>query len=337
MKEKLLSILKVVIPLGIGVYVVWYQFNQLTSDQLSQIIDSFSNANYFWVLLSVMFGVLSHVSRAYRWKYMLEPLGYKTSFINNFFGVMIGYVANIILPRLGEVWRCVMVSRYEKVSFEKIFGTVVAERVADMVVLLLIVTAVVFLQLARLKDVLTELLDQFLETNSILELSVKLGGVMLVAIVGSVIAWRIITKSENKYISKVRDLIQGLIEGILSILKMKRKWAFVAHTFFIWGMYIAMYYAPFLALPETSDASISAVLASFVVASFSIILVQGGIGVYPVAVAQTLTLYGIGYESGFAMGWIIWVAQTVMIVSFGVASLVLMPLVNRTSENQEAV
>ena len=109
---------------------------------------------------------------------------------------------------------------------------------------------------------------------------------------------------------------------------MKKKWAFLAHTLFIWAMYLAMYYVPFFALEETSVASLPSVLASFVMASFSIVLVQGGIGVYPVAVAQTLTLYGIGYESGFAMGWIIWVAQTAMVVIFGVLSLVLMPVLN---------
>lgn len=333
MKEKLIGILKVVVPLGIGIYVIWYQFNQLTGDQLSHIKESFAKADYFWVFLSVTFGVLSHVSRAYRWKYTLEPLGYKTSFINNFFGVMIGYVANIILPRLGEVWRCIMVSRYEKVSFEKLFGTVVAERVADMIILLCIVTTVLVLQIARLKDTLSELVNGFLETNSITELSVKVGALILVAIIASIIGRKVVTKSQNGVIAKVRGLILGLIEGVLSIVRMKKKWAFLAHTVFIWLMYLAMFYVPFFALSETSMASMSAVLASFVMASFSIILVQGGIGVYPIAVAQTLTLYGIGYESGFAMGWIIWVAQTIMVVSFGVASLILMPLVNSGSKS----
>ncbi|MDA9120492.1 flippase-like domain-containing protein [Flavobacteriales bacterium] len=328
MKGKLLSILKIVIPLGIGIYVVWYQFNQLTEDQLTQIKDSFAKANYFWIFISVTGGMLSHVSRAYRWKYMLEPLGYKTSFINNFFGVMIGYVANIVLPRLGEVWRCIMVSRYEKVSFEKLFGTVVAERVADLIVLLTIVAAVVIMQIARLKDTLSELLSGFMETNSITSLALKASLLMLVVIIGSFLGWRVLTRSQNTLMIKIRGLIQGLIEGVLSILRMKKKWAFLGHTAFIWIMYLAMFYAPFFSLAETSDASVAAVLASFVMASFSIVLVQGGIGVYPVAVAQTLTLYGIGYEAGFAMGWIIWVAQTIMIVTVGSASLILMPIVN---------
>ncbi len=325
----MLSTLKVVIPLIIGVYVIWYQFSQLSNDQLTQIKTSFANADYFWVVMSVSFGVLSHVSRAYRWNFALEPLGYKNRFINNFFGVMIGYVANIILPRFGEVWRCVMVSRYEKAPFEKLFGTVVAERVADMLVLMLIVASVVVLQLAQLKEAISGLLNEFLEKNSITELVIKLGLVAIFLLATSIIGWRILMKSQNKIISKIRGLVVGMLEGITSILRMKKKWAFLAHTLFIWALYLGMFYVPFLALPETSSAPISAVLASFVMASFSIILVQGGIGVYPVAVAQTLVLYGIGYEAGFAMGWIIWVAQTAMIIIFGVLSLVLMPMLNK--------
>lgn len=328
MKEKLISILKVIVPLGVGIYVVWYQFNQLTNEQLVQIEDSFASANYFWVGLSVLFGLLSHMSRAWRWKYTLEPLGYKNKFINNFFGVMIGYVTNIILPRFGEVWRCVMVSRYEKAPFEKLFGTVVAERIADMLVLLMIVIGVVIIQLAQLKDSLNELLGDYLSTNSLSELVLKAGLAFVVLALLAFVGWRLIQKSNNSVVSKIRGLIQGLFDGVLSILKMKDKWAFLAHTAFIWIMYLAMFYVPFFALPETSIAGPGAVLASFVMASFSIVLVQGGIGVYPVAVAQTLSLYGIVYEAGFAMGWIIWVAQTIMVVSFGVGSLVLMPILN---------
>ena len=328
MKEKLISVLKVVIPLGIGIYVVWYQFNQLTVEQLDQIKESFGSANYFWVVLSVVFGLMSHLSRAWRWKYTLEPLGYNNRFINNFFGVMIGYVTNIVLPRFGEVWRCVMVSRYEKAPFEKLFGTVVAERVADLIVLLFIVAGVVVMQIARLKDSLNELISDFMAKNSLETLLLKVGIIGVVGLLGVIIGWRLIKKSNNPVFVKVRSLINGLVDGVMSILKMKRKWAFLAHTAFIWIMYLAMFYVPFLALPETSVASVGAVLASFVMASFAIVLVQGGIGVYPVAVAQTLALYNIPYEGGFAMGWIIWVAQTIMIVTFGAGSLVLMPLLN---------
>lgn len=328
MKGKLINILKVVIPLAIGVYVIWYQFTQLTKEQLLQIKDSFAQADYFWVVLSVTLGLVSHLSRAYRWKYTLEPLGYQTKFLNNFFAVMIGYVANMILPRFGEVWRCVMVSRYENLSFEKVLGTVVAERVADMIVLLLIIVTVVVMQLNMLRESIGKLLDNFFTSNSPSELAIKLGSVGLTALVLGVIGWRILTRSQNPIVLKVRNLLRGLIEGVMTILTMKQKWAYLAHTIFIWVMYLVSYYVPFLALPDTSIASSSAVLASFIMASFSIILVQGGIGVYPIAVAQTLTIYSIPYEAGFAMGWIIWVVQTMMVILFGILSLILMPIFN---------
>ncbi len=329
MKGKLASALKVVIPLSIGIYVMWYQYDQLSEQQLTEIKSSFSNANYFWVILSVVFGLSSHLSRAYRWKYTMEPLGYNTRILNNFFGVMIGYVANIILPRFGEVWRCVMVSRYEKgTSFEKLFGTVVAERVADLLILLVIVMVVIAMQLARLRVSIENLVGGFLENNSVVELAMKvsIGGMLSIAF--AFVTWRLLKRSQNPIFVKIRGLVQGLIDGVTSILRMQKKWAFLAHTAFIWVMYLAMFYAPFHALQETSSATVSAVLASFVMASFSIVLVQGGIGVYPIAVAQTLVLYNIPYEAGFAMGWIIWVAQTIMLVSFGVASLLLMPALN---------
>ena len=309
---------------------MWYQFNQLTAEQLSDIEKSFARANYFWIAVSVTFGVLSHVSRAWRWKYTLQPLGFETKFSNNFFAVMIGYVTNIILPRLGEVWRCVMLTRYEKVTFEKTFGTVVAERVADMVILACIVLTVVIMQLAMLRESIEQLLAGSLETQSISQLAFKGALLLGVAALASYVMWRLIRHSTNAFFVKVRSLLTGLLDGILSIVRMEKKWAFLAHTGFIWALYVGMFYVPFLALPETSDASFGAILASFVMASFSIVLVQGGIGVYPIAVAQTLALYGISYEAGFAMGWIIWVAQTLMIVGFGVASLVLMPLTNKT-------
>lgn len=330
MKDRIVSLLKTVVPLGIGIFVIWYQYDQLSEDQLRDIRQSFQEANYFWVGISVLFGLTSHMSRAYRWKYTLEPLGYQTRYINNFFAVMIGYVANIILPRFGEVWRCVMVTRYEKgTEFQKLFGTVVAERVADMLVLLLIIFSVVIMQLSRLRDSIAGLLETHFSDRSAASLAVTVLIGLVAAFTIAIVLWKVLQRSSHPVSLKIKDLLRGLLDGILSITRMKGKWWFLLHTAFIWIMYLTMYYVPFLALDATSGADLSAVLASFVMASFSIVLVQGGIGVYPVAVAQTLVLYNIPYEAGFAMGWIIWVAQTIMIVTFGAASLILMPLMNR--------
>jgi hypothetical protein len=197
-----------------------------------------------------------------------------------------------------------------------------------MVVLLLIIATVLVIQMDTLQLMVSELIEQYTAKHSPTHTAFKLAVIGAVGVIFVLVGRKILMSSNHPFIIKVRGLVNGLFDGVMSILRMEKKWAFIGHTAFIWTMYLAMYYVPFLALPETSSASVSAVLASFVMASFSIVLVQGGIGVYPVAVAQTLLLYDIPYEAGFAMGWIIWVAQTLMIVSFGVGSLLLMPLVN---------
>ncbi len=309
----------------------WYQFSKLDSQQLESIMSSFRSANYWWVLFSLVLGFLSHWSRAYRWRYLLEPLGISTRFINSLFSVFSGYVANIILPRFGEVWRCVLVARYEKVSFEKLFGSVVAERIADVIVVSGVMALTVALQFALLGDKIDELVGDKFTADSIAGMAVKLGFVAIIGLVVAFYVWRLMKRSGHPLFVKIRGIISGLAEGVTSILRMDRKWSFVIHTLFIWVMYLAMFYLPFLALPETANVPLGGVLAAFVMGSLSIALVQGGIGVYPIAVAQTLGLYGVPYESGLALGWIVWSAQTGMIVFFGVGSLVLMPLVNAKS------
>jgi uncharacterized membrane protein YbhN (UPF0104 family) len=331
LKTKFTDVLKVIIPLGIGVYVGWYQFSKLDSQQLESIMSSFRSANYWWVLFSLVLGFLSHWSRAYRWRYLLQPLGISTRFINSLFSVFSGYVANIVLPRFGEVWRCVLVARYEKVSFEKLFGSVVAERIADVIVVSGVMALTVALQFALLGDKIDELVGDKFTTDSIAGMAVKLGFVVIIGLVVAFYGWRLMKRSGHPLFVKIRGVISGLAEGVTSILRMEHKWSFVIHTLFIWVMYLAMFYLPFLSLPETANVPLGGVLAAFVMGSLSIALVQGGIGVYPIAVAQTLGLYGVPYESGLALGWIVWSAQTGMIVFFGVGSLVLMPLLNAKS------
>jgi len=294
-------------------------------------MSSFRSANYWWVLFSLVLGFLSHWSRAYRWRYLLQPLGISTRFINSLFSVFSGYVANIILPRFGEVWRCVLVARYEKVSFEKLFGSVVAERIADVIVVSGVMALTVALQFALLGDKIDELVGDKFTTDSIAGMAVKLGFVAIIGLIVAFYGWRLMKRSGHPLFVKIRSVLSGLAEGVTSILRMERKWSFVIHTLFIWVMYLAMFYLPFLALPETANVPLGGVLAAFVMGSLSIALVQGGIGVYPIAVAQTLGLYGVPYESGLALGWIVWSAQTGMIVFFGIGSLVLMPLVNTKS------
>lgn len=286
---------------------------------------SFRNAEYFWVFLSVSFGTLSHLSRAYRWRYTLSPLNIKIRFSNSFFAVMIGYVANIAFPRLGEVTRCAVVSKYEKQPFEKLFGTVVAERVADMIILFSVIAVVLVLQIDILSETLANMKAKAGDPQSLVLKLVVIGIIGLVGLVAALIVFRV---SNHPFILKLKTFLGGLADGIMSILKMEKKWAFIGHTIFIWVMYLAMFYVVFFALPETSDVPMAGVMAAFVVGGLSIVLVQGGIGVYPLFVSMVLQAYGVTETAGITLGWLIWSAQTAMLLGWGAISLLGMPAIN---------
>lgn len=324
--KPIISFLKIALPLAFGCFLIWYVFKDLSPLEKKELFNSFGEANYLWISLSVLFGIFSHVSRAIRWKYSIEPLGKVPGFWNSFFTVMIGYVANLALPRLGEVTRPGMLARYEGLPFNKLFGTIVAERVADLIILALIMTSIVFVEFDMIQGMLKEFINagssKFSMTKIITLVSLlSLGFIIFILLLAS--------KSQNKILVKIRELLRGILEGLQSILKMEKKFYFLLHTAFIWIMYIGMFWLCFFSLPDTAEASMPAVLASFVMGSLAIVFVQGGLGVFPVAIMETLILYGISKPSALALGWILWTSQTLMVIVLGVLSLILIRVINK--------
>ena len=311
MKKGLINFFKVGIPLAFGVFLIWYVFSGLTEEEKVDLNFAFKNADYFWVLLSLSCGVLSHVSRAIRWKYTIEPFGHPPKFWNSFFTVMIGYVANFALPRLGEVTRPALLGKYEGLPFNKLLGTIVAERVADLIILVIIMITVVLMQLDVLQDKLIDLFgqseDKFSTENILILLFIALIG-------GGIFFFFMLSKSSNPFFVKIRELFKGVFEGIKSIWLMKQKGMFILHTILIWVMYIGMFYICTLSVEDTSNVPIGGVLAAFVMGSISIVLIQGGIGVFPIAIMETLMLYGVSKTSSLALGWILWSSQTIMLI-----------------------
>ncbi len=313
------KILFTTLPIGIGVFIIVYFLSELSDKDKTDIINSFKTANYWWVALSLFFGVLSHLSRAYRWKFMIEPMGYKPKFPNLVMTVLIAYLVNLVLPRAGEVARATTFSKYEKVPFDKTFGTIVAERVADVIMLLSIISLAFLLQGNLIKSYL------FKDESNSYQSQIILAIFAIIAIVG----YFILKKSKHPFVLKVKSFLEGLLEGVKSILKMKSKWAFIFHTVFIWAMYVLMFYATTFALPETTNLPFGAIIVGFVVGGLSMALTNGGLGVYPVAVAGALVLYGIEANSANAFGWIMWTAQTLMILIFGGLSFLFLPIYNK--------
>jgi uncharacterized protein (TIRG00374 family) len=310
------TILKVGVPLLLGVGLVWYSLSKIS---VSTLVQYFKDANYSWICLGVVLGILSHVSRAYRWRFMAEPLGYKPKFGNSLMAVYAAYLINFTIPRAGEIARSTILKNYEGIPFEKGFGTIVAERIADTVMLLLIIVIALFLEF---EFIYKFFVDKF---NPI---ALVVSGIVLLILGMALLLF--ITKSRSQLALKVKGFVMGLIEGMLSIFKMKQKWAFIGHTLFIWAMYVLMFYVTTFALPELHNVSIAAILIGFILASFSIAATNGGIGSFPEAVVIAFsTLFGLAEDPSRAFGWIMWSTQTLVIIIIGGLSLLYLPIYNR--------
>lgn len=319
MNSSLKKFLKIFVPIAFGLFLVWYSYDSTSPEERKQIVHYISNANPFWVSLSVLIGILSHVSRAVRWNYLLEPMGYKPKISNNLFIVLISYFANLGIPRSGEILRATALTTYEKVPFEKGFGTIVTERVIDLIMLLLIIIVTLTLQ--------TDFILAFLEDNGVNLLGAF--GLLFVGILGLFVGTLLIKKSKSGFALKLKHFLNGLLDGVLSVFKMKKKWPFILHTLFIWAAYIAMFWVIKYTVEETSTLSLSQLLVGFVGGAFAMSATNGGIGLYPIAVSAALGIYGISAVAGDAFGWIMWISQTLMVVVFGAISFIVLPLLNR--------
>jgi len=285
LKNFIISALKFAIPLGVGIFLIWYVYSLLSPNEKEELFDAMERANYWWIALSMFLGILSHLSRAYRWKYLLQPLNYNPRFLNSFFSVMTGYLINLLVPRLGEITRCGVMSRYEKIPFNKLFGTVIAERIADLTILTILTLSVILAQLSTLKDLLYSIIPNEISGNTIILICMIL---FVSALVIIRVLYVYLKNSTKPFAIKIKSLIQGFLDGLKSIIEMENRVLFILHTLFIWLMYFAMFYLCFFSLEETSDIPIVGVLAAFVMGGISIIFIQGGIGVYPAAIMEVL-------------------------------------------------
>lgn len=308
------KILKVTIPLILGGFLVWYSLTIVSPNELASY---FKNANYSWISLGLFFGILSHLSRAYRWKFLLEPLGYQPKFLNSVLAVLVAYLMNLFLPRAGEVTRAAVMSNYEDIPFEKGFGTIVAERLADLCMLMIIVFIALFVQFDFIWNLVTKDFKP-----------AKIIGILIIGILLFFVFVRFIKKGKSKIAKKLNTFFFGLKDGVTSIFRMKNKWPFLFHTVFIWVMYVAMFWAIIPAI-DGLEVPFGGILIGFIAGGFSIAATNGGVGLYPIAVASALSLFGIDTVTGNAFGWIMWTSQTAMIIIFGGLSFLLLPIYNK--------
>ena len=313
------KLFKTLLPIAIGVFLIVYSYLSTPEEIRKEIISYISSANPWFVAASIILALLSHLSRAIRANYLLRPLGYHPSILANFYFVMMAYFANLGIPRSGEVLRATSLSTYEKVPFDKGFGTIVTERIIDFIMLLLVIFLAFILQTERLLVLLKE-------NQNTLILSIA---VIVIAVIGLMISIRVLKSSSFTLVTKLVAFLEGIRTGLLSVFQMKNRTAFLGHTLFIWACYIAMFWVIKYTVPETIHLGLSELLIAFIAGSFAMTTTNGGVGLYPIAVRASLALFGISFASGEAFGWILWISQTLMIVLFGALCFLTLPLIYR--------
>tara|TARA_B100001287_G_scaffold276323_1_gene286737 strand:- start:1704 stop:2711 length:1008 start_codon:yes stop_codon:yes gene_type:complete len=324
-KSSLLSILKILLSVGLGVYLTWYIFDNMSENDITVFKTAILDSNPWLITLSLILAFIAYLSRAYRWKYTLHPLGYKSSFQNQYHSLMIGYLVNMTIPRAGEFSRALMLKRSDNIPVAESFGTIVTERVVDMLVLFSVAFGTIFFNKYEANAIMTNLKRSFLGESNTGDRYFTfwvLGLIMLIVIILVLV---------KKLRNKVTGFLYSLREGIMSIFKMKNLSAYVFHTLIIWGAYLIMFALPFWALEETSSVPVSGMLLAFIFGAIGISFTNGGMGAYPLLIGITAAYYlnemGIAdsLAIGNALGMVIWATQTIFLIILGLISLVLMP------------
>ena len=297
-----------------GVFLIIYTYNSFTAEQIEKLKSSVLGADYRFVVISGFLAFSGYILRAYRWKYTLEYVGYKSNFKLNLIAVSIGYFLNLTIPRSGEISRAALLTKYDDVPFDKGFGTIISERIVDFIVLLLFILTAVILEFDTLKNFLLEYIP--------LKKLVLLIGI---GTISSCIGVYLMIYSKIKWVLWIKNKVSGLTDGALSVFKMPNKWPFILLTLLIWLTYVLMFYSIIFALEETKMISFGAVLVAFVIGSLTIAFTNGGFGFFPVLIAKILFLYNIPIEAGNAFGWIVWTSQLIITILLGGIAFLILP------------
>lgn len=332
MNKKTKQFLQTLLFFGIGIVLVYFQVKGLSQEERDAVVTSIQQANFLWIFLAAFVGVFSHYIRGIRWKMIIDSTGDTVSALNSFYAVMIGYLANGFLPRFGEVIRCGVLGRKENIKVEKLIGTVVVERLFDLIVLILVVGTTLLVQYQLLFDFINEkLFRPFAETFStgLTDLLIKLSVVVVVFVAILTLLFFISKKIGiwQKIKTKWDSVRHSFTEGFSAILKVKNKGLFVFYSLFIWVCYFLMAYLIFFALDDTKHLGFEAGLSVLTSGSLALLIpTPGGLGSYHQFVSNTLQLYNIPDTAGISLSWLIWSTNFAVILVFGLLSLLLISI-----------
>jgi uncharacterized protein (TIRG00374 family) len=330
MKKRLGDILKFVVFLGIGIFFIYWFLLKLDAEEKAAIWQSFLSARWGWVWGVMAISLMSHFVRALRWRLLFKPLKHSPSVNNTFGAVMVTYLANLAVPRLGEVMRCAMLRTSEKIPMEKSLGTVVTERIIDMLMFVVIVLLGFLLMFSSVKDFIYDSLSQKFSSLPTLA-GIAAAGVILLAIL--FVVYKLFHDKLMKFslYRKGVEMLQGCVDGVKSILHLgpKSTLLFLLYSLIIYFLYIAGGWVILNAFADTEQLGFQTAFVIYLFGSVGMMISQGGLGAYPVLVWQALALYGIGESTGLACGWLLWGSQQVVVLAIGLVYLVYFSLLKK--------
>ncbi len=330
MRKSLLNILQYIFFLGLGILLLWYTTKNLSNEEISLLKQSLKEANYILIVPVMIMLLLSHYSRALRWKILMEPLGFNPSSVNTFFAVMLGYFFNLLVPRLGEVMKCTLLARYEKTPVDKLIGTMVAERAFDFLCLLLVIFITIILQINVVGEyAATEFKKIFFDTAGNFRIQRLIITLASIAVIFYLARFLLRRFRHIKPVEKINQAVKGIWLGLTGVQFVKNKTAFFLHTVFIWSMYLISIRIGFYAMESVSHLGMKPSFSILSFGSVAMIVTQGGIGAYQLAVEKVLALYDVSEVNGLAYGWLLWSVQTIMVIVIGLLCLLLLPIYNR--------
>ena len=336
MKKNLTTILQYFIFLGLGIFLAWWSLKDLNHDQKSQIRIALSHARY-WLIIPV-FAILiaSHLIRALRWKLLISSLGYKPRTANSFFAVMIGYLTNLAVPRLGEIVKCTLLARYEKVPADKLIGTIILERVIDALTLLLIFAITFAIQPGLYADLVNAFFHSPHDPSKKRISGFLIAAILIIAVAAGLLLWMVIKrKTVNDVIALFRRIGKSVWQGLSAVQHLKKRGLFLIYTFALWFFYLLGTYVGFYALKETQQYGIKEAFAILSAGSVGMIVTPGGIGAYALLIKKTAEVYGLEEGIALAFGWILWIVQTFVILIGGIFSFAAIPYFNKRKKIPE--
>ena len=328
LKKRILALVKFLIFLGLGIFIVWWMARGIDEKGWNQIELSLRKARFLLIVPVFLLLIISHYFRALRWKMLMDPLGYQPSTFNVFNAVMIGYMANLAFPRLGEVLKCTLLARYEKTSPDRLVGTIVAERAIDLICLLIVFFLTVIVQMDIVGEYALKIVQQF-SGNTQGNAPIIIFIFLLFAVFIWLLAKWIKRQQNHKGLQKVSNIMKGIWMGLVSIRYVKNKALFITYSLLIWSLYYLGTRIGFYAMAEVEHLGLREALSILSFGSVGMIVTQGGLGAYQYAVQETLFLYNIDKVIGFTYGWVLWIAQTAVILLGGLFSLMVLPIYNR--------